>query len=181
MPDTNLSFNTPAGQPVKRHQKILYLNTGTASAPVWSAIGKRVESSSAEYDWSEESKKDILNNTNTEAKAPIIKESFDPYPLDPSDAAMVKLWNMAIRDQDYSGLMALDLLVVHFYAGAENAPFAERYPESAILPSSLGGDGGGFMTMPINVTYGGERAKGTASKTGNVVTFTEESALAGLD
>lgn len=175
MPD-ELTFNTPAGKTVNRHQKILYLNTGTTAAPVWSAIGKRVESSASEYDWQEESKNDILGNTNTEAKAPIIKESFDPYPLDPSDAAMVKIWNLAVRDQDYAGLMAMDLLVVHFYAGNEATPFAERYPESAILPSSLGGDGGATLTMPINVTFGGERVIGTASKDGKTVTFTPDGA-----
>ena len=38
----DMTFNTPAGQVVDRKLLILYLNTGTNSAPVWSPIGKRV-------------------------------------------------------------------------------------------------------------------------------------------
>ena len=49
----DMTFNTPAGQVVDRKLLILYLNTGTNSAPVWSPIGKRVEESSMEYDYSE--------------------------------------------------------------------------------------------------------------------------------
>ena len=54
MPD--LTFNTTEGQTVDRELLIAYLNTGTNSAPVWSAIGKRVDSSNEEMDWSQESK-----------------------------------------------------------------------------------------------------------------------------
>lgn len=32
----DMTFNTPAGQVVDRKLLILYLNTGTNSAPVWS-------------------------------------------------------------------------------------------------------------------------------------------------
>ena len=48
----DMTFNTPAGHVVDRKLLILYLNTGTNSAPVWSPIGKRVEESSMEYDYS---------------------------------------------------------------------------------------------------------------------------------
>ena len=48
----DLEFNTTVGQTIDRELLIAYLNTGTASAPVWSAIGKRVEDSSEEMDWS---------------------------------------------------------------------------------------------------------------------------------
>lgn len=57
------TFNTPAGQTIARELLIAYLNTGTASEPVWSAVGKRVEDSSSEYDWQTETKKDILGST----------------------------------------------------------------------------------------------------------------------
>ena len=57
------TFTTAAGQTVARELLLAYLNTGTSSAPVWSVIGKRVEDSSEEYDWSAERKKDILGDT----------------------------------------------------------------------------------------------------------------------
>ena len=61
----DLTFSTPEGQTVGRELLIAYLNTGTTSAPTWSAIGKRVEDSSEEMDWGQESKQDIMGNTFT--------------------------------------------------------------------------------------------------------------------
>ena len=46
----DLTFNTTPGQTVGREMLIAYLNTGESGSPKWSAIGKRVEDSSAEYD-----------------------------------------------------------------------------------------------------------------------------------
>ena len=58
----DLTFNTPAGQTIDRELIIAYLNTGSTSSPTWSPFGKRVEDSSAEYDWSEETVRDILGS-----------------------------------------------------------------------------------------------------------------------
>ena len=41
--------------------------------------------------------------------------------------------------------------------------------------TGLGGEGGGSVGMPINVTYGGTRTKGTAMKgVGGAIEFTPE-------
>jgi len=160
----DLTFNTTAGLTIPRELVIAYLNTGTEQSPVWSPLGKRVEDSTAEYDWSEESTRDILGATYNTLKKPVISQSFDPSDLDPSDAALVKIWNMAVKDQNYNALSALDMLIVHFYAGETSTPFAERYSACMVTPSSLGGEGGGNIQMPLNVTYGGDRTTGTASK-----------------
>ena len=160
MPDIN--FNTPAGQTVARELLIAYLNTGTDIAPVWSAVGKRVEDSSAEYDWDSETKRDILGQTYGKMKKPIITQSFDPCELDSDDAAQNKLWNLAVKDHDAQALANQDMLIVHFYAG--QAAFAERYASCMVEVTGLGGEGGGDVGMPITVTYGGERTVGTASK-----------------
>lgn len=168
-----MSFNTQAGAAVARKLLILYLNTGTSEAPVWSAIGKRVEDSSMEFDWGEESKTDIFGNTYTTMKAPIITQSFEPCELDSEDVAQVKIWNQAIKDQDATAMTNNDLLVVHAYAGTKDTGvFAERYPASTIKPSSLGGSA--TTGMPIDVTFGGERTVGTAAVADGVVTFTKD-------
>ena len=171
----DLTFNTVAGQTIVREMMICYLNTGTTSTPVWSAIGKRVEDSSAEYDWSEETKNDILGHTYTNFRKPIITQSFEPCELDSGDTAQVKIWNQAIKDQDVSAMSANDMLICHFYAGtASTAVFAERYSACAVKPSSIGGSA--QVGMPIDVTFGGERTVGTASVTSaGVVTFTPAS------
>lgn len=172
----DLTFNTTAGQTIARELLIAYLNTGTASTPVWSAIGKRVEDSSAEYDWSDETTQDILGATYGTMKKPIITQTFEPCYLDGGDAATVKIWNMAVKDQDAQALAAQDMLIVHLYAGtAATAMFAERYSACMIRPSGLGGEGGGNIGMPLDITYGGTRTKGTAAIASGVVTFTADS------
>lgn len=172
----DLTFNTTAGVTVPRELLIAYLNTGTASTPVWSPIGKHVEDSSEGVDWGEETKNNILGNVYTTHKKPTITQSFEPNELDSGDAAIVAIWNKAVKDQDYSALAAMDLLIVHFYAGTASAPFAERYPESSVRPTELGGAGGGSVGMPFDVTYGGARVTGTAAKdsTTGAITFTPD-------
>lgn len=167
----DMSFNTTAGAVVERKLLILYLNTGTATEPVWSPIGKRVEDSSAEYDWGEESKTDIFGNTYTTMKKPTITQSFDPCELDAGDVAQVRIWNQAIKDQDVTAMTNNDLLVVHAYAGtADTGVFAERYSACMVKPSSLGGSSN--VGMPVDVTFGGKRTTGTAAVSEGGVTFT---------
>lgn len=168
----DMTFNTPAGQVVDRKLLILYLNTGTNSAPVWSPIGKRVEESSMEYDYSEESKTDIFGEIYTTMKKPVITQSFEPCELDSGDAAQVKIWNQSIKEQNVAAMANNDLLVVHAYAGtADTAVFAERYESCMVKAASLGGSSN--VGMPIDVTYGGTRTTGTAAIADGAVTFTK--------
>ena len=89
----------------------------------------------------------------------------------------MKIWQLAVVDQDASALCNQDLLLVHAYAGTvDSAVFAERYPASMIKPNSLGGEGGGSIGMPIDVTFGGKREVGTAAIEDGVVTFTKAAA-----
>ena len=171
-------FNTTEGQTIDRALLIAYLNTGTSSSsPIWSPIGMRVEDSSQEFDWSEETKQDILGSTYTTMKKPVITQTFDPCELDAGDEAQKKIWNLAIVKQDNNALANMDMLIVHLYAGTANtAVFAERYEACMIKPTGLGGEGGGSIGMPIDVTYGGKRTIGTASVSAGTVTFTPASA-----
>ena len=170
----DLTFNTTAGQTIARELLIAYLNTGTAHTPVWSAVGKRVEDSSTEYDWDTETKRDILGATYGKLRKPTITQSFEPCELDGGDNALVKLWNLAVKDQDAQALAAQDMLIVHFYAGSTN--FAERYASCMIEITGLGGAGGGDIEMPINVTYGGTRTLGSVTRNAEtgVITFTAD-------
>lgn len=171
----DMTFNTAAGTVAERKLLILYLNTGTEAEPVWSAIGKRVEDSSMEYDWGEESKTDIFGINYTTMKKPTITQTFDPCELDAGDLAQQKIWNLAVKDQDAAALANQDLLVVHCYAGAsESSVFAERYKSCMVKPSGLGGSAN--IGMPIDVTFGGERETGTAAVSNETVTFTATTA-----
>lgn len=173
----DLTFNTTAGQTVDRALLILYLNTGESGTPVWSPIGKRVEDSSAEYDWGKETKTDIFGEVYTTLKKPTQTQSFEPCELDAGDAAQQKIWNLGIKEQNAQALANLDMLVVHLYSGTKDtAVFAERYSSCAVEPTSLGGEGGGSIGMPIEVTFGGTRTTGTASVSNGTVTFTADGA-----
>ena len=168
----DLEFSTTAGQTIDRELLIAYLNTGTHEAPVWNAIGKRVEDSTEEMDWGQESKQDILGNTFVTMKKPVITQTFDPIPLDAGDAAAVKMWNLAIKDHDAQALANQDMLIAHFYAPSGESKFAERYDACAIAVTSIGGDGGGTLNIASEITYGGNRTIGTVTKNESGVTFT---------
>ena len=86
----------------------------------------------------------------------------------------MRIWNLAVKDQDYNALAAQDMLLVHFYAGGAATPFAERYASCMIEATGLGGKGGGNLGMPLTITFGGTRTTGTASKDASTgeVTFT---------
>ena len=163
------NFTTNPGETVARELLVAYLNTGTAESPVWSPLGKRVEDSSAEYDWGESTRQDILGNAWAKMKKPIITQTFEPCDLDAGDEAQKKIWQLAVVEQNAQALSNMDLLIAHLYAG-----FGERYESCMVKPSSLGGEGGGNIGMPLDITYGGKRTIGSVSNTGGTIKFTAE-------
>lgn len=163
------NFTTNPGETVARELLVAYLNTGTAESPVWSPLGKRVEDSSAEYDWGESTSQDILGNAWAKLKKPIITQTFEPCDLDAGDEAQKKIWQLAVVEQNAQALSNMDLLIAHLYAG-----FGERYESCMVKPSSLGGEGGGNIGMPLDITYGGERSIGSVTNTGGTIKFTAE-------
>lgn len=169
-----MTFNTTPGQTVARELLVAFLNTGTKETPVWSPIGKRVEDSSIEMDWSIETSTDIMGDTYTRGKKATKTQTFDPWDLDGGDEAQKKIWNIAVKDNDVNALLAQDMLIAHLYAGDTGKNFAERYEACGVIPTRLGGEGGGSVSLAIEVTYGGARTTGTVAVAGGVATFTPE-------
>ena len=172
----SLTFNTVPGRTIARELIVAYLNTGTTSNPIWDPLGRRVQDSSTEMDWSTDTVRDILGNTYGTMKKPTITQTFEPWDLDGADEAQLKIWNLAVNEQNPQGLAALDMLIVHYYAGDSAAPFAERYASCMAEVTGLGGEGGGNIGMPITVTYGGVRTVGTVTKDAatGAITFTPD-------
>ena len=177
MDTTTYTFNTTKGETIARELLIAYLNVATegskAENPKWAPLGKRVEDSAEEMDWSEETTQDILGNTFTTMKKPTITQSFDPLPLDADDSAAQLIWQLGVVEQNAQALANQDMLIAHFYAEATKKNFAERYSSCAIRPTGLGGEGGGNITMPTEITYGGTRTLGTVENKGGTITFTD--------
>ena len=175
MPDPIPTFNTPENQQIAREKLIACLNVSTTTTPTWAPIGYTVPDGSMEYDWGEDTSQDILGVTHTTMKKPTVTQTFEGVKLYEGDPAYEMIWEQGIKNQDPQALCNRDILVIHLYAGTASASFAERYPQSSIRPTSIGGEGGGFIEMPFDVTYGGERTLGTATKNAEtgVITFTE--------
>lgn len=175
MAEKKFTIKLPAGQTVARKLYVVYGNTGTYEEPKWHPVGKRVEDSSAENDFNEETKQDILGNAYGTARTPVITQEFDPCEIDPGDEYQAKLVQLMIVEQNVQALANQDLLRVHLYlTDEEGNAFAERYPASMVLPNGPGGEGGGDLTMPVNVTFGGARETGTAKAASGSVTFTKD-------
>lgn len=175
MDEAEFKVRTVEGQTIDRHLYIVYGNCGTYEEPDWYPIGKRVEESGAELDYNDESKQDILGNTFGTMKKPIITQDFDPCPIDAGDKYQQKLLQLAIIKQDVQALSNQDLLRVHLYLTDKSGKaFAERYPASMVKPNGPAGEGGGNLTMPTSITFGGEREMGTVEKDeSGKVTFTK--------
>lgn len=177
------TFNTNPGETIARELLIAYLNTGDTDSPEWSPLGKRTTDSSEEFDWGEETNQDILGHTYTTMKKPTITQSFDPWDLDGGDAAQEKIHRLAVIEQNYSALTNQDMLIAHFYTtkSGGTGSFAERYSACMVKPSSLGGEGGGNIGMPVDVTYGGERTVGSVTKaSGGKITFAADTSTYGI-
>ena len=176
MPEFN--YTTTPGQTVARELLLAFLNTGTADAPVWSVLGKRVEDSSISFDWSTETKTDILGDTYTTGKKATRTQTFEPGELDAADAAQERIWELGVRENNVNALLNQDVLLVHLYKqDGQGGAFAERYESSSILPTGLGGAGGGSLGMPIDVTFGGRRTCGTYKVVDGAGVFTAEVAV----
>ena len=170
------TFNTVPGRTIDRQLMIAYLNTGTTANPVWDPVGRRAQNSPSEWDGEADPLRDILGNTYGTLKKPKITQSFEPGDLDAGDEAQLKIWNLAVNEQNPQALAALDMLIVHFYSGDSSAPFAERYAACMVEVTGLGGEGGGNLGMPMTVTFGGTRTVGTATKDASTgaITFTPD-------
>ncbi len=162
MAKKKFTFVTPPGETVQRELFLVLGNAGTFEEPNFCPMGTRVESSSVEFDFSDEKQIDILGNAWGKAKKPIKTQELDPCPVDAGDEYQKKLIDLFIVDENIPALRNQDLLQVHAYLKDDQGNFfAVRYPSSMVLPTSNGGDGGDDLTMPVKITFGGQRTPGT--------------------
>lgn len=178
MAEPKYTISTGTGKSAKREMLITALNTGTSSSPAWKALGKRVEESNVEFDYSEEDKQDVLGNSYTTVKNPKKTQDFSGNNLIGGDDLMNYLINLVVVENDYTALTQQECLLIHTYLqDSTGKAFAEKYSECTVLPSTLGGEGGGVLISDITVKFGGTRTTGTATYSADGgITFTPDSA-----
>ena len=162
-----------SGESPLREQIVTYLNTTSSAQPVWSPMGRTVEDSSIDADYSEDSKTDIFGTVWNSAKKPKREQEFSDSNLLAGDAVMNRVLDLCIVQQNMAELQNQDCLVVYLFLQDSNGKaFAERYPNSTVLMTSIGGPGGEKAVTGIKVSSGGERVTGTFDKT--TKTFTAD-------
>lgn len=164
--DEKYSIAGSNGESPLRDQIVTYLNTATSAQPVWSPVGRTVDDSSIDADYSEDSKTDIFGVTYNSVKKPKREQEFSDANLLAGDAVANKILDLCIVQQNMAEIQNQDCLVVYlFLQDSSGKAFAERYPSSTVLLTSIGGPGGEKAVAGIKVSYGGDRATGTFDKT----------------
>ena len=127
------------GESPLREQIVTYLNTTSSAQPVWSPMGRTVEDSSIDADYSEDSKTDIFGTVWNSAKKPKREQEFSDSNLLAGDAVMNRVLDLCIVQQNMAELQNQDCLVVYlFLQDSSGKAFAERYPNSTVLMTSIG-------------------------------------------
>lgn len=149
------------GESPDRSRLITQINVGTYEEPEWAIMGYHVTDSSVEYDNDIETSTDILGNAFITAHTAALTQTFSGQQIKAGDAVMNHIADIAIVQKDARKLVNQDMLIIHDYLRDEQGrAFAERYPQSAVVLTSNGGDGGNPIASEIEVRYGGERSAG---------------------
>ena len=159
MAEAKYKMRGTAGQTIARKMYVVAYKTEEGGKLV--GIGKRVEESSAENDHNTSTLKDILGGVYGTMETPVITQTFDEFPLDPGDEFQQKILQLHVIEQNMQALANMELYRIHLHLTDESGnAFCERYPSCMVEPTGYGGAGGGNLTQPITVTFGGERETG---------------------
>lgn len=161
---------------LKRSALLHYLDTSfdtsTEIASVsWFLIGKDVEDMSVELNPNVTQKKNILDETSVEDEGYEPSFDVDTYFADPSDGAFYeKIKDIAMnrRTGDECKTRILEVLI-----DKATGSFDAWVEDVVIKPQSYGGAQGG-VRIPYNVSFCGNRQKGSVTITDKKPTFTVE-------
>jgi hypothetical protein len=160
-----------ANERVARKQQVLYINTGTPSAPVWKDLGIRTPSSTTDVTTDTSTETDIRGNTWTDVNSMQLAQTFDPSPAIQGDAWQEDLVRKVMLN-DIVGMSGQDVLWVMGWNSAMTAPFdAYRFPVSTIEVTSIGGDS--YVDLAFTVNFGGEVEEGTVDQLAAGLVFTK--------
>lgn len=157
---TIAEWSTTSGQTTTTHRQVL---------------GAYTESSSIEGNAQIEKTNDVLDKVRTTVTKTQPQQSFDGTYYD-KDSEFAQYLLNAFLDNDipkYNG--AFNVYVISAWEGTAGATTARLHRNCTIVPTSLGGDGGDFVKMPIDVHFSNDIVKGTIDKLEDDFTFTAAS------
>ena len=137
--------------------------------PNWFLIGKDIDDMSVDLGPDTSSVKNVWDETNVQDNGYEPKLSAETYYADTNDAIYPKLKQIAMErlTGDDCKTKILEVIV-----DKVTGPY-EAYQEDALIkPQSYGGAQGG-VNIPFEVSFAGNREKGTATVTDKVPVFTK--------
>lgn len=167
MPDNNIGK-------LKRSHLLHFIDAsfGSAQKPNWFLIGKDIEDMSVDLNPDTQTKKNILDETVTEDNGYEPSISADTYYANTGDSIYEKIKDIAMNrlTGDDCKTQVLEVLI-----DKKEGPYSAWTENCVVKPQSYGGPQGG-VNIPYNISFDGNRQKGTVTITDKVPTFTADSA-----
>lgn len=168
--ETENEEETPMGK-LERSALLHYLDAkfGGTGSPSWFLIGKNVEDMSVELNPQLEPYRNILDEQGANDTGYEPQFDVDTYYADPSDGDFydkIKAIAMERQTGDDCKTTVLEVLI-----DKTAGPFDAWTEEVIVKPQSYGGAPGG-VRIPYQVTFTGNRVKGTVTIANRVPTFT---------
>lgn len=157
---------------LKRSALLHYVDSSFGGeTPSWFIIGKDVEDMSVELNPDTEPVKNILDETNVNDNGYEPSFDVDTYYANPSDGQFyTKIKDIAFNRKtgDDCKTKVLEVLI-----DKTEGPYDAWCEDCIVKPQSYGGAQGG-VRIPYNVTFSGNRIKGTVTITDKVPVFTAD-------
>lgn len=149
-------------------------STFGGATPTWFKIGADIEDMSVNLNPEVDQKQNILGESRTEDKGYKPSMDADPYYAKVGDSIYSKIKDIAMNRKTGDDCQTKILEVI---VEDESAESHDAWMEDVIVkPQSYGGDT--KVNIPYNVSFNGNRKKGTVAFTNGVPTFTEDAPAA---
>ena len=156
-----------------RSHLLHYLDStfGGSGSPAWYLLGKDVEDASVELNSDSETVKNILDETNVNDNGYEPSLDIGTYYANPGDSIYSKIKDIAMNRLTGDSCKTKILEVIVDKTSGEYDAWTE---DVIVKPQSYGGPQGG-VNIPFNISFSGNRVKGTVTFSNGVPTFTADS------
>ena len=169
-------FTANASNRVKREEFLAVAECSTTSGQTTTehrqVLGIYVENALMEFNSELKIAVDILGVTRTDVNKTQPQMTFDPLYVDTQSDFVNYLVNAALDNDTSKYNGAFNVYLISAWEGTSSAIPTRKHRNCTILPTSLGGDGGSYLSMPIEVHFSNDIVKGIIDKLEDDFTFT---------